>query len=99
MCKNLGISRSYLQHLYKQYFGVSVTQDIKLCRMEHAKYLLSGTDMTVATIASECGYVTDVHFMRMFRRMTGISPSDYRKHNAVQSREIEKNKKMPPFSF
>ncbi|MBR5307730.1 MAG: helix-turn-helix transcriptional regulator [Clostridia bacterium] len=85
MCRSLGISRSYLQHLYKQYFGVSVVQDIKLCRMEYAKYLLSGTDMTVSNIAFECGYATDVHFMRTFKKSVGISPTDYRKINSAIS--------------
>ena len=97
ICKKMGMSRSYLQHLYKQYFGFSIVEDIKLCRMENAKYLLSGTDMTVATIAEECGYNGDVHFMRIFKKTVGVSPTEYRKANAVLKNELDSGRRFNPF--
>ena len=97
ICKDLGMSRSYLQHLYKEYFVTSIVEDIKNCRMEHAKYLLSGTDMTVSAIAAECGYASDVHFMRIFKKTVGVSPTEYRKSNAVLKNELDSGRKLNPF--
>ena len=78
MAKELTLSRSYLQHLYTRFFGVSVSSDILSARMSHAKYLLIRTEETVALIAERCGYKSDVHFMRQFKRETGMRPTEYR---------------------
>ncbi len=75
----LSISQSYLQHLYKQVFGVSITSDIITARIDRAKYLLSGTDYTVTAIAKLCGYNNDVHFMRQFKNQCGVTPTEYRR--------------------
>ncbi|MBQ7660878.1 MAG: helix-turn-helix transcriptional regulator [Clostridia bacterium] len=79
ICKNMMISRSYLQHLYKQFFGRSVTEEIRRGRMEYARYLLTATDMPVREIAHTCGYESDVHFMRLFKENVGVTPTAYRK--------------------
>ena len=78
ICKMMNLSRSYIQHLYKSFFGVSVSGDVLHGRIEHAKYLLSSTDLTVHSISDMCGYTNDVHFMRMFKKVMGITPSEYR---------------------
>lgn len=74
----LTMSRSHFQHLYKDFFGVSPMTDVILSRIEHAKYLLSTTDMTIKKISEMCGYNNDIHFMRQFKQQTGITPSQYR---------------------
>ncbi len=51
ICKKLNLSRSYIQHLYKSFFGVSITEEVLLGRMEYAKYLLSSTDFTIYSIS------------------------------------------------
>lgn len=99
ICKDLSLSRSYIQHLYKKYFGTSLSQDIKKSRMEYAKHLLSATKMTVSEVSSACGYNSEVHFMRLFKKTVGVSPSEHRKSTAVMQNEIETGKSLPPFSF
>lgn len=81
ICKNLALSRSYMQHLYKLFFGTSIISDVQAGRMEHAKYLLAATDMSVTVISESCGYKSDVHFMRIFKKTTGKTPSEFRKRN------------------
>lgn len=78
LSKRLHMSRSSFQHTYKRVFGVSPMSDVIAARTEHAKYLLSSTDHTVAHVAQLCGYASDIHFMRQFRRQTGMTPSEYR---------------------
>lgn len=76
----LNLSKSYFQHLYKQQFGVSAVNDIISSRVEHGKYLLSTSDISVKQIAQMCGYNNENHFMRQFKERTGMTPSRYRKN-------------------
>lgn len=79
LAKSAMMSESYFMHLYKQFFGVSVVADIINARIEHSKFLLSATDMTVSAVAYECGYKNDVRFMRQFKTVVGMTPSEYRR--------------------
>lgn len=78
ICEAMAISPSHLQHKYKQLFGNSIKSDITSSRLEYAKYLLANTDHTVSVIAHEAGYENDVHFMYIFKKKTGLTPSQYR---------------------
>lgn len=78
ICQSLSISPSYLQHKYKAIFGNSIKNDITASRLEYGKYLLTNTDNTVRDIAQMIGYENDVHFMYMFKKKTGYTPSQYR---------------------
>ena len=97
--RKLNLSRSYVQHLYKQFFGVSLVSDIRSHRMEHAKYLLSATDMTVTAVSRACGYDSEEHFMRTFKKETDMTPSQFRGRFCISGREIEQSKSRPPFSI
>ncbi|MBQ8396101.1 MAG: helix-turn-helix transcriptional regulator, partial [Oscillospiraceae bacterium] len=74
----LAMSKSYFQHLYKKTFGVSAMDDVIQSRIEHAKYLLSTTDLPVNQIAQLCGYKCDLHFMRQFKSRINQTPTQYR---------------------
>ena len=76
--KELNLSRSYTQHLYKLFFGVSIISDVKESRIAHAKELLASTDLSIGEISRSCGYNSDVHFMRIFKSSTGLTPSEMR---------------------
>lgn len=97
ICKKMNLSRSYVQHLYKSFFNKSIISDITQSRIEHAKYLLSSTDMTVSCISSICGYNNDVHFMRIFKKEMGVTPSGYRKQIHINQNEVEIRKNQNPF--
>ena len=99
IARRMNLSRSYLQHLYKDFFDRSILSDVQHSRMEHAKYLLSATDMTVASIARSCGYDTDVHFMRIFKKTVLMTPSQYRNQFRSSPEEVRKSKVLPPFSL
>lgn len=73
------LSPSYFQHLYKKHFGITCMADIINARIEYAKQLLSTTSLSIRHIAEQCGYENDVHFMRQFKSLTGMTPTQYRK--------------------
>lgn len=98
ICREINISRSYLQHLYKSFFGVSITADIQYSRMEYAKHLLSSTNLTVCNVSASCGYPSDVHFMRVFKKATGITPSQFRAEFGIFQKEVDAGRSMNPFA-
>lgn len=89
IAEKLVLSESYLQHLYKRTFGVSITADIIAARIDRAKYLLTGTSYTVAAVSAMCGYNNYVHFMRQFKTSVGITPTEYRRRFAVVGESVE----------
>ena len=74
----MGISASYFQHLYTEFFHISLRSDLIRMRIEYAKGLLQNTDMSIEDIAEASGYSSKIHFYRQFRRIAGTTPSVYR---------------------
>lgn len=78
MAQRLNISNGHLQAIYKERFNTSCMADVIEARILHAKELLISTDHSVHDIALLCGYRTDLHFMRQFKKKTARTPSEYR---------------------
>lgn len=72
------ISKSYLQKIYKMHFNKSIIEELIQFRLDKAKKLLVGTELTVSEIAKECGYSTYNYFVRQFKAEEKLSPSDFR---------------------
>lgn len=89
MSAQLHISESYLQHLYKELYGLSCIQDVIKCRLEMAKYYLQSTDMSVQALSLFCGYENELHFMRQFKKFEGMTPSQYRTHIREQLEQTD----------
>ena len=77
-CKELNISRSYFHKNYQRITGNTFLEDLHLSRLQHAKALLLRTNDTLESIAAACGYGY-THFMRTFKKETGLTPNQYRK--------------------
>ena len=71
-------SPSYLTALYRQAFGIGIVEQIVEYRVDRARELLSATVSPVGAIAAEVGYEDPKYFMRVFKRRTGLTPSQYR---------------------
>jgi len=96
--KALSVSKSYLQHQYKSLFGSSIKRDVIVSRIEYSKYLLFSTDYTVTAVSHLCGFENHVHFMRTFKKETGLTPSVYRKSLNYSHSQVAESKKHPPFA-
>lgn len=83
MCDIVHLSVPYFQYLYKQYFGISPVNDVIRARIESAKKKLLYSNVTINTIAEECGYNNLEHFSRQFKEITGTTPGKYRKYNSI----------------
>lgn len=69
---------SYVSRLFKQTTGLSLSDYISNCRLNKAKELLDNTNDTIQVIAQKVGFDSSQYFSMVFRKLTGISPRDYR---------------------
>ena len=83
LSKQANLSSSYFQKLYKKTFGVTCISDVIESKMEYAKTSLTVTNCTVRQIASLCGYEHEEHFMRQFKHIVGMTPSEYRRKSLI----------------
>ena len=77
------ISQPYLSSLFKQTQGINLSTYIENIRIEKAKDFLNTTDLTISKISEMVGYGSTNSFCRAFKRVTGVSTSEYRKKIAI----------------
>ena len=68
----------YIGKLIKKTHGLSFNEFLNKTRVEKAKFLLSSTNLSTNTITEKVGYKYRDHFYRIFKRITGQSPGEYR---------------------
>jgi len=86
MSKELHLSTSHLQTLYKKLFGSSCMDDVIEGRLRRAQDQLKYTSNSIQEVAESCGYNNVEHFCRQFRQHNGCTPGQYRKAS-TQSNE------------
>jgi two-component system response regulator YesN len=72
------LNPAYTSRLFRKETGLSLSEYILQERMKKAAQLLQETDLTVSQIASELGYGNFSYFSRMFKRVHGLTPVEYR---------------------
>ena len=75
----LGYTESYISHLFSDTMKTSLPDYINALRIEDAKELLIGTDMSVSQITGNLGFGSVRNFSRAFRKHTSTTPKDYGK--------------------
>ncbi len=79
----VGVNRSYLYTLFQDNLQLSPKEYLTNFRLTRAAELLQLTDLSVETVAMSCGYQDALGFSKIFKAKMGITPSAYRKENAV----------------
>lgn len=72
------ISPSYLSREFKQVTGFNISNYIQLTRIKNAQYRLMSTNDKITAIASDCGFASFSQFNRIFNKISGQSPREYR---------------------
>ena len=73
------ISEVYFRKLFKECYGVSPGQYLLRIKIDKAKQLLCTEQLTVTEISAVCGYSNVYHFCEIFKKKTGMTPTEYRK--------------------
>ena len=79
MAQQLGMSRSYFALQFKQSWGISPHQFVSQQRIERTKTLLRRDRRPIIDIALDCGFSSQSHFSKVFKRYVGLSPNAYRR--------------------
>lgn len=74
----LNVTPSYLSSLFRKEMDMTLTDYVNQQRIAHAQYLLQGTNTPIKSIAQQCGIADLNYFVRIFKRITGVTPKSYR---------------------
>ena len=69
----------YMNRLFKEQVGTSVSDYIIQMRLKHAQYLLRTTELSISAVAADVGYPNTSYFTKLFKRSTSLTPKDFRK--------------------
>jgi AraC-like DNA-binding protein len=78
----LNVSHSYLSQIVKKELGISIIKYIIAYRIEKAETLLSSSNEPIYTIAAKVGFFEERHFSKTFKKITGLTPTQYKKKNS-----------------
>ena len=77
----LGLSEGHLSHLFKKETGLTVGSYLTRCRMQRAMGLLKEGKLRVYEVAEAVGYKDITYFSGTFKKLTGMSPTEYQNAN------------------
>jgi LacI family transcriptional regulator len=77
---HLSVSRSFLERRFRKFLGRSPQEEIRSVQIKRAKQLLAETDHTLEVIAKLSGYVHPEYLSVVFKRTTGQTPGEFRRH-------------------
>ena len=79
VANQFNVNKSYLLRLFKENTGLTVNNYILQKRILMAKNELRFSNKTMDVIAEECGLETANYFIRIFKKIEGMTPGEYRK--------------------
>ena len=78
VAKAMNYSEAYFCKLFKQCFKVNFSAYLNEYRIGRAKEMLQSTRLSVREVSLACGYSDANYFARVFKRVTGVTPSEFR---------------------
>jgi YesN/AraC family two-component response regulator len=79
VAKAVNTSSFYFCKIFKKHTGLNFTEYVSRVRVENARNLLLNPNLRISEIAFEVGFQSLTHFNRVFKKIVGQSPSDYRR--------------------
>lgn len=81
ICREIHITPYHFIRLFKGKTGLTPHEYLLNLRIENAKKLIKINDDNIMIIGKKCGFVNTSHFSTTFKRLTGVSPIEYKKMN------------------
>lgn len=89
MAESVNFSVAHFSQMFRQSTGQNPHQFVLLHRVERAKGMLRADEARVLDVAVACGFKTQQHFARVFRRISGTSPTEYRQELLGRSDRLD----------
>ncbi|MBE6611612.1 MAG: helix-turn-helix domain-containing protein [Ruminococcaceae bacterium] len=77
--EHFGYNGDYLTLLFRRHKGLTIIEYINRRRIDVAKKLLVDTSLRIGEVAARAGFRDEKYFMKLFRRMENITPTEYRR--------------------
>lgn len=84
IAENFGYNEKYLSHRFAEIVGIPLKQYILKAKIDNANFMLTDTNKSVSEIAKDLGFSDSHNFTRTYKKLTGLTPSEYR--NAFSQR-------------
>ena len=78
IAKAVNISEGYTFNLFKKHMGISLMEYVKRLKIERSKILLLKTNKSILDISITLGFYDQSHFTKVFKKIIGMSPTEYR---------------------
>lgn len=75
----IGFNATYFSGMFKKETGMNFSDYLKKIRIDNAKNMLLNTEQTVEDISYAVGYSDIKYFSRLFKKLTGVTPTEFRK--------------------
>jgi AraC-like DNA-binding protein len=85
MAQSVNLSAHYFCYLFKSITGVPPAKYLKSLRMQQSTVLLTTTFLSVKEIVRHVGLADESHFVRDFKRIYGVTPTEYRSRALLSS--------------
>jgi AraC family transcriptional regulator len=79
MAADLGVSPVRLSRTFRRFYGEPIGDYLRRIRVQFACQKLADPEVDLAQVGIEAGFADQSHFTRMFKRVTGLTPGDFRK--------------------
>lgn len=84
IARELGVAYSYFRREFKRHTGLSPQRYLSHLRLEKARRIIGGSDLTLKEIADELGFCSPYHLSAAFRRHFGLPPEAWRRQHIRQ---------------
>lgn len=87
VARAVNVSANHFSRLFRQAAGMTFVEYVGRVRVEKAKTLLLNPDLTISVAAFDSGFQSLSQFNRVFKKVVGRSPKEFRKSKTARSRE------------
>lgn len=84
------ISSSYMSRLFKKVVGCNFAHYVNLVRIAHSKKSLVSTNNSIASISMDLGYEDCGYYIKVFKKLEGMTPNEYRNKHSNDNQIPEK---------
>jgi AraC-like DNA-binding protein len=89
ICEKLDLNYTYLANIFSEVLGITIQQFIIIHKIEKVKELILYDELNLTEISYKLNYSSPAHLSNQFKKITGTTPSFYKKMKLKRSKNLE----------